>query len=693
LNPPSFNGTVGDVTSKTTTPTPTTATTISRRVAGSGVELSVSERGEVTAPTVVLVHGYPDTGALWGPVADELGPLYHVVTYDVRGAGGSSAPDDAGPSGYTLELLVEDLARVVDATSPDRPVHLVGHDWGSIQGWEAVTDERLAGRIASFTSISGPCLDHAGALVRDGLRRARTAGPLARQAMRSWYIGAFLLPGAPAFWRRGGARLVARAMRARGEWPDGTVAPTLAEDAARGVDIYRANILRRTGRPGERRTDVPVQVVVPQDDPFVTPVLAEGVERWAPHLWRRRVAGGHWLPRTRPELVARWVAELVEHVEGAPEPPSLRRHRVGEARPLPNAAGGAGGAGETHGAGGAGGTGGVGETGGTGVTGGAGGTGGVGETRPLPDATGGTGETHGTGETRGIREARRGDTASRPAPGHGARPDGGKVVLVTGAGSGIGHQTALAFARRGAHVVAVDVDGEAAARTADQCADLGAAARPQTVDVGDAEAMSALAKQVEADHGAPDVVVNNAGIAVVGAFLDTSLDDWERILRVNLWGVIHGSLEMGRLMVARGEGGHIVNVASAAAFTPSRTYPAYATTKAAVLMLSECQRAELADHGIGVSAICPGVIDTGIIGAARWVGVGDDEADRRRTRVGRIYALRGYTPDKVADAVVRAVERDRAVVPVTPEAHGSRLLSRLSPALSRRMARVDPVGR
>lgn len=127
--------------------------------------------GDTHRPTVVLVHGYPDTSAVWLAVAERLAARYHVVAYDVRGAGASAAP--SGTEAYRLERLVEDLAAVIDATTaaaPDRPVHLVGHDWGSIQGWEAVTTEPLAGRIASFTSISGPWL----ANVSYGLRKRMT---------------------------------------------------------------------------------------------------------------------------------------------------------------------------------------------------------------------------------------------------------------------------------------------------------------------------------------------------------------------------------------------------------------------------------------------------------------------------------------------------------------------------------------
>jgi pimeloyl-ACP methyl ester carboxylesterase len=121
---PALNGTVSDVTSDPTRARqPSTSTT--RRVTGAGVDLAVTEWGDPAAPTVVLVHGYPDTSALWRPVVAELEPRYHVVTYDVRGAGDSTAPD-AGRAGYTLDLLVDDLAAVADATSPGRPVHLVG---------------------------------------------------------------------------------------------------------------------------------------------------------------------------------------------------------------------------------------------------------------------------------------------------------------------------------------------------------------------------------------------------------------------------------------------------------------------------------------------------------------------------------------------------------------------------------------
>lgn len=126
-----------------------------RWVTSGTVQLAVREEGAPENPTVVLLHGYPDTGAVWDEVTERLRHRFHVVTYDVRGAGDSTVPGDE--AAYALPELVGDLHAVIDAVSPARPVHLVGHDWGSIQGWDAVTSSALDGRIASFTSISGPC--------------------------------------------------------------------------------------------------------------------------------------------------------------------------------------------------------------------------------------------------------------------------------------------------------------------------------------------------------------------------------------------------------------------------------------------------------------------------------------------------------------------------------------------------------
>jgi NAD(P)-dependent dehydrogenase (short-subunit alcohol dehydrogenase family) len=264
-------------------------------------------------------------------------------------------------------------------------------------------------------------------------------------------------------------------------------------------------------------------------------------------------------------------------------------------------------------------------------------------------------------------------------------------VLVTGAASGIGRATAVVFAEAGARIVVVDRDTEGAARTAEMARLAGATdAWPETVDVSDARAMEMLAVRTADTYGVPDVVVNNAGIGLAGRFLDTTPEDWKQVLDVNLWGVIHGCRLFGRLMVERGQGGHIVNTASAAAFLPSRALPAYSTSKAAVLMLSECLRAELAPHGIGVSAICPGIVNTPITATARHTGVGEEEQERRRARSAKLYGLRGYPPERVARAILRAVRRDLAVVPVTPEAHAARLLSRLSPGAIRALARFDP---
>src|SRR5262249_57853863 len=161
-------------------------------VAPDGVRLAVREYGGPGRPTVLLVHGYPDDQAVWDRVVPLLADRYRVVTYDVRGAGRSGAPRDRRR--YVLPVLAADLVAVLDAVSPAAPVHLVGHDWGACQLWEPVTRPELAPRIASFTAISGPCLDHAAAWMRDRLRRPRGWPLAAGQLARSWYLLFFPLP-------------------------------------------------------------------------------------------------------------------------------------------------------------------------------------------------------------------------------------------------------------------------------------------------------------------------------------------------------------------------------------------------------------------------------------------------------------------------------------------------------------------
>ena len=290
----------------------------------------MSERGTGAGPTVVLVHGFPDTSAVWNPVADRLASDHHVVSYDVRGAGNSEDPGSR--AGYGLPLLVDDMVAVLEHTSPGSPVHLVAHDWGSIQGWEAVTTKGVAHRFASYTSISGPPLDHAGLWVRrhrslDPVR----LGPVLQQGLHSWYIAFFHLPFLPPLMMRPrrANQLWAAALHREGvptddRWP----APTLRSDFAHGVDLYRANVADRMRHPRAGHTDVPVQLIVPTRDRYVSPWLLEGLEEWASVMWRRPADGGHWLIRTHPDDVARWVREVVASVECGSEPERLRSLRV-----------------------------------------------------------------------------------------------------------------------------------------------------------------------------------------------------------------------------------------------------------------------------------------------------------------------------------------------------------------------------
>jgi pimeloyl-ACP methyl ester carboxylesterase len=311
------------------TPTPTCPTHHTLRVQGPEGEMAIHTWGQPQHPTVVLVHGYPDNALKWEGVAQLLSQSFYVVAYDVRGAGQSFQPT-GGTQAYRLQRLCADFKAVIDALSPNRPVHLVAHDWGSIQSWEFATEPSLKGRVASYTSMSGPCLDHVGHWFRDRLMRPtpRHVGQALKQLSKSWYIYLFHLPFLPELlWKAFLGPRWHDVMRWL-EKLDTPPRPTQTRDGLNGVSLYRANFIPALWAPRERMAIAPVQVLVPTGDHYVSPALSEDLRRWVPHLWRRPITGGHWLTLQTPEPFAQMVREFIEHIEGAPESAALSRARV-----------------------------------------------------------------------------------------------------------------------------------------------------------------------------------------------------------------------------------------------------------------------------------------------------------------------------------------------------------------------------
>jgi pimeloyl-ACP methyl ester carboxylesterase len=291
-----------------------TSSAVLTRVASGDVSLAVREHSPAGPgkPTVVLVHGYPDQQDTWDTLIVRL-PLdeWHVVTYDVRGAGGSDAPRDR--ASYRTDQLVDDLVAVLDRMLAEgEQVHLVGHDWGSCQLWDAVaaeaSDPRLNGRIASFTSISGPSLDHMARLLRhpDGREDA-----LRKQRRHSAYIGFFCTPVLPVLGWRFGHRLISRRITGQEGLPRGHFGPRLASNAVNGLSIYRANVVQRMRKPRTLRTDVPVLVVRPLRDPYLTALSVDSLDEHCSDVRVEEVDAGHWAIVTRADRLAELVTEHV----------------------------------------------------------------------------------------------------------------------------------------------------------------------------------------------------------------------------------------------------------------------------------------------------------------------------------------------------------------------------------------------
>ncbi|MDT5347944.1 MAG: hypothetical protein QOH91_1231 [Mycobacterium sp.] len=571
-----------------------------------GIRIAVYEEGNPEGPTVVLVHGFPDSHVLWDGVVPLLAERFRIVRYDNRGVGLSSAPKPV--SAYTLERLADDFAAVIGELSPGGPVHVLAHDWGSVSIWEYLKRPGAGDRVASFTSVSGPSQDQLVDYIFSGLRRPWRPRRFVRsiaQVLRMSYMVFFSIPVlAPLFLRVALSRTSLR-RNAVDNIPDDQIhhSANLAGDAARSVKLYPANYFRSFSKQRSSHVvDVPVQLIVNTQDKFVRPYGYDEAARWVPRLWRRDIRAGHFSPMSHPQVMAAAVHDFAELTEGKQPSRAMLRAQVG---------------------------------------------------RP-----------------RGYF----GDT----------------LVSVTGAGSGIGRETAFAFAREGAEVVVSDIDEAAVKDTAAQVAARGGVAYPYVLDVSDADAVEAFAERVTAEHGLPDIVVNNAGIGHAGRFLDTPAKQFDRVLEVNLGGVVNGCRSFARRLVERGTGGYIVNVSSMAAYAPLQSLNAYCTSKAATYMFSDCLRAELDSAGVGLTTICPGVIDTNIISTTRFdAPVGKDgKVDDTRGQLNKMFGLRRYGPDKVANAIVSSVKKKKPIRPVAPEAYGLYVASRVLPQGLRSTARM-----
>lgn len=573
-----------------------------RTIRNGDIDVVYFVQGREDAPTLVLVHGWPDSHHLWDSVIPYLTDRFRCVAIDNRGAGETTNPKSY--KAFAASEMATDILAVANAESPNKPVHLLAHDWGSVAAWEAVCDSKNFDRFASYTSVSAPCASHLSYVVRRRFARPspRNLGLGLAQIASLLYMLGSMTPGVP--------NVLIKVLITEIRWKAGLsqfegvpqdqihLGSTFKNDMTRTLRVYRANALQAMFSPKEMYAHVPVQVIVGKRDPAVRQSSYDDELRWNRRTWRRVLDGGHWLPFSHPRVLADATTALADFVEGAPMSRELRRSEMG---------------------------------------------------------------------------------IDLEAFGY-------QLVVITGAGSGIGRETAREFARQGAEIVVSDVNVNAVEETAVMIRRAGGVVHAYRLDVSDPEAVEAHRDLVIATHGVPDVVVNNAGIGAAGDFLATPRQEFNRVIDVNLYSVVNMSRAFAKPMADRGIGGHIVNLSSMAAYSPAADMGAYATSRAAVFMFSDCLRAELDKHGIGVSTICPGIVNTNIVANTRISGVSPEE-EARMQRVGdKLYAMRSYGPEKVARQITSAVQRRRAVVPVTPESKMQHLFNRVAPGLVRKAA-------
>ena len=242
-----------------------------------------------------------------------------------------------------------------------------------------------------------------------------------------------------------------------------------------------------------------------------------------------------------------------------------------------------------------------------------------------------------------------------------------KVCVITGAGSGIGAACARAMAKEGAIVIGADLRMEMLQSVADEVNEAGGRMEAHQLDVADRDAVFALAAKVEKTHGAADLVLNNAGVAHGALVAEMTMDNFQWVMDIDFWGVVHGTQAFLPAMIARGSG-HIANVSSIFGLIGVPTQSAYNAAKFGVLGFGEALRHEVKEQGIGVSTIHPGGINTNIVRHARFQQ-GPEMENERQEAIQRFAQFTMTQPEGAAKTIIKGIKRNKARILIGPDAH------------------------
>ena len=267
--------------------------------------------GNIKNPSIVFLHGFPDSHEVWLNQINTLSKKFHLVSFDLIGSGQSSPPPHKEI--YKLENILKHIDLVIDKICPQKKVHLVGHDWGSILGWSFVFEPSYQKKILSWTSISGP---HLPIIAHSAVKNLFTLSTV-DQLVRSWYTYFFQVPFLPEFVMKAIAPSMYRiALKDSGVPKDSPYLKISSDQIIRNsinmVNLYRKNLFKAHKAPVPDSLKVPTQILIPLKDPFLQPKQFDIYQEYVTQLTLKKIDAGHWVQLSHPKWVTAEIASYID---------------------------------------------------------------------------------------------------------------------------------------------------------------------------------------------------------------------------------------------------------------------------------------------------------------------------------------------------------------------------------------------